>query len=263
MKLHRPLAVIDLESTGLDPVESRILELGVVVLSPDGSVNSWAQRFNPECPIPSESSAIHGITDADVLDCPVFEVWAPRIWKAIQGKDIAGYNLWSLDLPLLDESLRRFGLKLNLDGVHIIDACGIFMNKEGRKLTDAVKKYCGRDHEDAHGAMADAAATLEVIHGQLQAYPDLGEMDLPTLAAFSRRNSEDGRQPVDLAGKLYRDADGDVRYAFGKARDQKVRENPGFGDWMLRQNNPGFPGSTVDALCVEFERLWPTDQGRL
>lgn len=223
MKLDRPICVLDVESTGTDPVLYRIIELAVVVLSPDGSRTTWEQRFYPGMPIPPESTAIHGITDEDVKDCPMFSVWAGKILRALDGKDIATYNGWRLDLPILDEELRRCGLKLDLADVRVIDAYGIFANKEGRKLSDAVAKYCGHSHEDAHGALADASATLDVLQGQLAVYPDLGEMDLAALAAFSRvGGGEDGRTPVDLAGKLYRDKDGDVCYSFGKARDRKV-----------------------------------------
>ncbi len=255
MKLSRPIVTIDLESTGVDPVSDRIIEFGAVVLSPDGTRTEWSRRFNPGMPIPPQATEIHGITDADVAECDPFSKWAKGIWTALQDRDIAGYSLWSLDLPLLDEEFRRCGLKLDLTGVQVIDAGGIFMNKERRRLEDAVLKYCGRSHEGAHGALPDASATLDVLHAQLEVYPDLGEMDLASLATFSRRNAEDGRQPVDLAGKLYRDKEGFVRYGFGKARDKRVADDMGFGYWMLRQDNPGFPGSTCDALQAEFDRL--------
>jgi DNA polymerase III subunit epsilon len=255
MKLTRPICCIDIEATGLDIVLDRIIEFAVVVMNPDGTRSTWQQRFQPGFPIPPESTAIHGITDEDVKDCPAFEDWATRIHAALKGKDLAGYNLHRFDLPILDEHLRRSGLKLDLSEVNVIDAYGIFANKEGRKLEDAVRKFCGREHEDAHGALSDATATADVLAGQLECYPDLKDMDLATLAAFSRVHSDDGRTSVDLAGKLYRDKDGDVRYAFGKARDRKVSQDPGFGQWILRQCNPPFPGSTVEALQSEFERL--------
>jgi DNA polymerase-3 subunit epsilon len=252
MKISRPMALLDLETTGLDPVTCRIVEIGIVLLNPDGSRLRWKQRFNPGIPIPPEVTAIHGISDDDVKDCPPFSMWAQRIFNALKDKDLGVYNGWRLDLPLLDEEFRRCGLKLNLDGVQVVDAFGIFANKEGRKLEDAVRKFCSREHDGAHGALPDAEATLDVLLGELAAYPDLDEMDLPTLAAFSKTASD--KERVDLAGKLYRDKDGDVRYNFGKARDVKVKDDPGFGEWMMRRD---FPGSTVEALEAEFARLWP------
>jgi DNA polymerase-3 subunit epsilon len=253
MRLERPLAAIDVETTGIDPAASRILEIGVVVLSPNGDRKPWSQRFNPGMPIPAEATAIHGITDADVKDCPPFSEWATRISLALAGKDIIGYSLWRLDLPIIDEELRRCGLKLDLTGVQVIDCYGIFSNKEGRHLVDAVRKFCGREHADAHGALADATATVDVLMGQLEAYPDLKDMGLPALAAFSKPGGD--REMVDLAGKLYRDKDGYVRYTIGKARDVRVADDPGFGQWMIDRD---FPGSTKEALAAEFERLWPT-----
>jgi DNA polymerase-3 subunit epsilon len=252
VKLDRILCCIDTETTGVDPVTDRLLELGIVLMAPDGARKTWQQRFNPGFPIPPESTAIHGITDEDVKDCPTFDLWAGRIAKALSGKDLVGYNLYRLDLPVIDQELRRCGLKLDLTGVQVIDCYGIFANKEGRKLEDAVRKFCGREHADAHGALADATATLDVLMGELEAYPDLKDLNLPALAAASKVGGE--KEVVDLAGKLYRDKDGDVRYNFGKARDVKVKDDPGFGEWMMRRD---FPGSTVEALEAEFARLWP------
>lgn len=250
MNLTRPLAVIDLETTGLDPVEDRIVSFAAVVLSPEGSRTEWEQTFNPGMPIPETATKIHGITDDDVKDKPLFAEHARRIWLALQGKDLAGFNLRSLDLPMLDEELRRCDYKLDLTGVALVDAFGIFAKKEPRDLATAVKKFCGREHEGSHGALADANATLDVLFGEMKAYPDVEAMTLAELTAFSRRDELDF---VDLSGKLYRDSDGDLRYNFGqKTRHVKVRDDQGFADWVLRKN---FPGSTQDALRAELDRL--------
>lgn len=251
LTLTRPLVTIDTETTGTDPVKDRIIEFGCTVLHPDGSRTKWEQRFNPGSHIPDESTAVHGITDADVADKPPFSEFAVKIHRALQGKDIAGYSLRLLDLPILDEEFRRCGMKLDITGVHVIDAAGIFFKKEPRDLTAAVAKYCGRDHADAHGAGADAEATLDVLIGQMAAYEDVGAMDLADLAALSIRGD---KQPADLAGKFYRDADGDLRYAFGKCRDVKVRDDVGFGYWMMRQTSPPFPGNTCDVLQEELDK---------
>ena len=249
LKIDGPVACIDLESTGVDPVKDEIIDFAAVVLSPDGSRTQWQCRVKPSIPIPAEATAIHGITNADVADCPPFSHFARKIWLGLKGKDIAGYNLRSLDLPLLDEEMRRCGLKLDISGVRLLDAFGIFAKKEARSLADAVKKYCGRDHAAAHGALADADATVDVLLGQIEAYPDLAEMSLDDLAKFSQMGDFEW---ADLARKLYRDADGDLRYGFSKVKDVKVRDDPGFGYWMLGKD---FCGSTCDALHAEFERL--------
>ena len=247
----RPLVSLDLESTGVDPVLDRIIEFGCTVLSPDGTRRHWEQRFNPGMPIPAEATAVHGITDADVVDKPPFGDYAAKILAGLRGRDIVGYNLWRMDLPMIDEELRRCGLRLDLTGVNVIDAFGIFSNREPRDLSAAVKRYCGRSHEDAHGAAADAAATLDVLCGQLAEYEDLRSMDLSALSLASLRGDN---QPADLAGKLYR-KNGDLYYAFGKVKDMRVADDPGFGRWMLRQSTPPFPGSTREVLMAEFERL--------
>lgn len=248
MTFPRDLVVLDTETTGVNPVTDRIIEFGATVLKTDGTRTQWSKRFNPGIPIPAEATEVHGITDADVANEDPFSVWGFKILGALKGRDIAGYNLRGLDLPILDEELRRCNLKLDLTGVNIIDAAGIFFAKEPRTLTAAVQKYCGRDHSDAHGAGADAEATLDVLMGQLAAYEDLAAMDVGALAAFSRRGDKDY---VDLAGKLYRDSDGDLRYGFGKPKDVKVKDDPGFGYWMRGKD---FAGNTMEVLMVELKR---------
>jgi DNA polymerase-3 subunit epsilon len=252
MTLTRPLCVLDTETTGVDPVIDRIIEFGCTVYLPDGSRKKYEQRFNPGMHIPEEATEIHGISDEDVKDMPPFSDHAAKIHRALQGKDIAGYNLRRLDLPLLDEELRRSELKLDLTGVVVIDVAAIFFNKEPRNLEAAVLKYCGRSHEDAHGAAADADATLDVLLGQLAMYEDLAAMELPALAAFARMGD---KETIDLAGKLFRDSDGDICYAFGKSKGVKAKVDPGFGYWLLRQTSPPFPCHTCEVLRAEFERL--------
>jgi len=240
---------LDLEATGIDPVKDRIIELAFVVVYPDGSRKRACRRFNPGMEIPPEATAVHHITDADVANCPPFADFAPQVVKALQGKDLAGYNLWRLDLPMLDEELRRCGLRLDIADSQVIDCYGIFANKEGRKLADAVKKYCGREHSDAHGAGEDAEATADVLFGQLSFYDDLADLELSKLAEFSRHGEV---RYADLAGKLYYDADGDVCYAFGNSRNKKVRDDPGFAEWCLRKD---FSGSTKEVLMAELDRI--------
>lgn len=244
MNLSRPIAFIDTESTGVDPVKDRILEIGVAVLHPDGVRNHevFTRRFNPGMAIPPAATEIHGITDEDVKDCPRFAESATGIWRGLQGKDLAGYNLRRFDLPILDEELRRSGLKLDLTGVQVIDCFGIFSKKEPRKLEDAVRRYCGREHAGAHGAASDADVTVDVLLGQLEAYEDLAKMDLSELASYS--NVQDLKY-ADLAQKLYFDDEGKVCYAFGKHKDCRVRDRMNYAEWMLANN---FPGSTCDVL---------------
>lgn len=249
MNLERPLCFIDIESTGSDPVKDRIVEFAAAILHPDGSRSEWSHRFNPGIPIPPAATEVHHITDADVAECPSFSDQARRIALALIGKDLGGYNLRRFDLPILDEELRRCGIKLDLERISIVDCFGIFSKKQPRKLEDAVRHYCGREHESAHGAIEDAAATLDVFLGQIAAHDDLACMAIEDLDAFSLVGDQ---KYADIAGKLYRDADGDLVYNFGKHKDEKVRNQPGFAHWMMTKD---FPGSTLDVLEAEFERL--------
>lgn len=251
MKLERDLLFLDTETTGTDPQEDRILEFAVTILVADGAPLStiryvprkrWSQRFNPGRPIPPEATAVHGIADADIKDCPTFASWAKGIATAIKGKDLAGYNIWRFDLPLLDAELRRCGHKLDLTGVRVIDCYGIFAKKAPRDLAAAVQRFCGREHVGAHGAQADTDATVDVLIGQLAEFQDLCDMDAQGLAEFSLN----GNKPADLAGKLYYGADGELRFNFGQWRDQLVSAHLDYADWMLSKGK--FPGSTCDLL---------------
>jgi DNA polymerase-3 subunit epsilon len=253
LRLKRPLAVLDLETTDAEPTTCAIFQFGVTILMPDGSRKCWDKTFKPWTPITPGAEEVTGTTNAMVEKCPPFKDYVAQILKGLDGKDLAGFNLKSFDLVCLDEEARRCGLKLNLDGVTVIDAFHLFQRKDPRDLTAAVKKFCGREHKDAHGALADSQATADVIEGLIATYPDLAEMSLAELDKFSMRDPE--RQLADLAGKFYRDSDGDLRYTLAKARDVKVRDDPGFGMWMLRQNSPPFAGSTRDVLKAEMERL--------
>lgn len=249
MNIERPIAFLDLEATGRDPARDRIIELGVVSILPDGQRRTFCQRFNPGVPIHPDATAIHGITDADVAGSPFFSVYAKKIHASLSGKDLGGYNLFRFDLPMLDQEFRRCGLKLDLTGVRVIDCFGIYSKKHQRRLEDAVRQYCGREHDGAHNALADAIATADVFMCQMALYDDLRGMSLQEVADFSRPGD---RVYIDLAGKLYRDKDGDACYAFGKYIDRKVREFPDYAMWMMDKD---FAGSTVDALVAELARL--------
>ena len=249
MKLSRPLAVLDLETTDAEPTACAIVEFAVTILNPDGTRKQWQKRFKPWKPISDGAAEVTGITNEMVADCPPFSDFAGIIDRSLKGKDLAGYNINSFDIVALDEELRRSNYRLDLTGVSVIDAFRIFQVKEPRDLTAAVKKYAGREHVDAHGAQADAEATADVLLGQLAMYDDLAAMSLPELAAFCRR---DGREVADLAGKLYR-KDGVLYYGFGKCRDVAVQDDPGFGWWMLRQTSPPFPAGTCEILRKELE----------
>lgn len=256
MMLDRPLAFIDLETTDPDPVSCAIFEYGVRILLPNGKRQRGSMRFKPWKPITAEAMEVTGVTNEMVANCPPFAEYVERLWGSLRGVDLAGYNINRFDKVCLDQEIRRAtngNLRLDLTGVRVIDVQVLYFKKDPRSLSDAVRKYCGREHDGAHGAGDDAAATLDVMMGQLAAYPDLDAMTLDELARFSLM-LEDGKTPADIAGKLYRDKDGELVYAFGKNKGVRVRDEPSYADWMLKPSS-SFPGSTHDVLKDELAKF--------
>jgi DNA polymerase III subunit epsilon len=237
---------LDCETTGIVVGEDRVIELAMVCMK-DGERKSWSRRFKTDVPIKPEATKVHGIKDEDLVNEKPFSAYALHIHRALSGKDLGGYNLRRLDLPLIDNHLRESGLKLDMTGVLVIDCAAIFFKREPRALADAVKRYCGRDHSVAHGAAADADATLDVFSGQLTAYPDLAAMSIEELAEYARL----GDKPADLAGKLCYNDKSELCYAFGKHRGKPVLDEPSYAEWMLRAN---FPGSTCEMLEAELHK---------
>lgn len=252
--LERPLVALDTETTGVDPVLDRLVSIGVVVLNPDGTRKKWETLLNPEMPIPQGASEIHGIGDSDVANAPKFRDIAAGFSKALRDKDLLLYNGRRLDLPIIDEEFRRCGSRLDLTGIRVIDAFTVFQKREPRDLSAFVRRYSGRSHEGAHGAAADSEGTLDGYLGCLGEYEDLRAMTLDEQAQHSMHGDDPDREPCDLAGKLYRKG-GAVYYAFGKAKDCTVQSDPGYAYWILKCDNPPFPGSTRDALKAELARL--------
>lgn len=244
----RPLCFLDTESTGVDIATARIVEFGVFKLLRDGQVRVWSERFNPLCPIPAEATAVHGITDADVAEKFAFAAHAKFIHRGLVGCDLAGYNLASYDVPLLWEELYRAGITWDLTGVRIIDVRNIWTKMEPRTLSDALRRFCGREHGEAHGALADAEASRDILYAQLETYAHI-ERGVDALAVLSRF---DDVERVDLAGKLVRDAEGDAVWTIGNVKGKKLRETLDFAQWALGKD---FPANTKLAIRAEMERV--------
>lgn len=237
LKLDRTLVCFDLETTGPDVVKDRIVSIALSFLEPDGTRLDKYTLVNPGMPIPPEATKVHGITDEMVADAPRFAQIAKSIHAQIAGKDLGGFNIKGFDIPLLAEEFARLDLALPLENIRVFDALGIFMNNERRRLQDAVKFYCGREITDAHNAAGDVESTIDVLGAQVAMYG----LDTPEAIALHSRGKWEGEELVmqdlyDPAGKLYVDKDGDVCYAFGKAKDMKVKQESGFGGWMLKQD---------------------------
>lgn len=254
IKLDRPLAFIDIESTGTNVYVDRIVELAIVVLSTDNERRCHVYRVNPGIPIPAEVTRIHGITDAQVANCPPFPELAPRIAATLEGCDLSGYNLIRFDIPILIEEFRRAQVDIDLQTRRVFDAQRIFHRMEPRDLSSAVKFYCGREHTGAHGAEADALATLAVLEGQYARYPEL-PLDPDELHRFCSL-----RRPgsVDAAGRL-KWVNREVTINFGRRRGELLRDivknDPSFLKWML---NTDFPSDTKDIIRAAMRGEWPT-----
>lgn len=231
--LDKPLAVIDLETTGTDPQSDRIVEFGILKVTADGCHSHCILRLNPEAPIPPAATEVHGITDDDVADKPRFADVADSLIAFLEGCDLCGFNLKRFDLRVLHAEFSRVGKPWSLRGRAIVDALEIFFAYEKRDLAAAVRFYCGREHENAHSAGGDVAATAEVLDAMLARYNDL-----PRTTAGLHQHFQD-LNAVDSNGCFVRVA-GQVRFAFGKHRGQPLdavaRAKPDYLTWMLAQD---------------------------
>ena len=248
MKLSElTIASIDTETTGVNTETDRIITLAIH--RDDGYRFEW--KCNPGIPIPPGATKIHGITDADVAGCPEFGYIAKDFLTDLQiCHAIIGFNIYGFDLLIIMAELARAGITTPFPrpDVLIIDAGTIFKKKEPRTLEAAVQKYCGRQHEGAHGATADAVATADVLAGQLRAYPDLAEMSAEDLAKFSQH---DGM--VDYAGKLGLDDAGEVIYRIGKSRGTRVKDDLGMARWILDKDFPEQTKAILRTLMTEAD----------
>lgn len=247
LKLERPLIFFDLETTGTNIIQDRIVELSYIKVFPDGSTESKTRRLNPEMHIPAQATAVHHITDEMVADAPTFRQVSKALNEIFANCDIAGYNSNKFDVPLLIEEFGRAGINFDLAGRSFIDVQNIFHKMEQRTLVAAYKFYCGKNLEDAHSALADTRATYEVLLGQLDRYDDL-EGDVKSLAEFSKL----GRN-VDLSARIVLDNNDEPVFNFGKHKGKKVievfRREPSFYAWMMQGD---FAKNTKDVIKVLY-----------
>ena len=236
LKLRRPLAFIDLETTGINVSADRIVEISVLKINPNGNEEWLTTRINPEMPIPPKSSAIHGITDKDIADSPTFKEIAKKLAAFLEGTDLAGYNAIKFDIPVLAEEFLRVNIDFNFLKRKYVDVQVIFHKKEQRTLSAAYQFYCNRDLENAHSSKADTEATFEVLKAQLDRYKDL-ENDVEKLADYSSYNNL-----VDFAGRIIYDENGVETFNFGKHKGTPgeivFKEEPSYYSWMMNGDFP-------------------------
>jgi DNA polymerase-3 subunit epsilon len=231
LQLSRPIAFIDLETTGISISSDRIVEIAIVKIMPDGSRQVKRKLINPEMPIPKASSDIHGITDEMVKDAPTFRQAANEIKQFMESCDIGGYNSNRFDMPMLIEEFLRIGMDFNIEGRKMLDVQKVFHMMEQRTLSAAYKFYCQKSLEDAHSAEADAQATWEVLEAQVERYPQIGN----TVESIVKFTGEDDL--VDFARRFVKENGVEV-FNFGKHKGKPVtqvlKEEPQYYDWMMK-----------------------------
>ena len=243
LKLRRPIVFFDIETTGLNILTDRIIELAYIKVYPNGTEEERVYRFNPEMPIPAKSTEIHHITDDDVREQPTFKQMARQMAEVFTGCDIAGFNSNQFDVPMLVQQLLTVGVEIDVSNVRLVDVQNIYHKMERRDLAAAVKFYCGTEMQNHHSALADVRATYDVLKAQLDRYDNL-ENDVAKLSSFSSYNNN-----VDLASRIILDDAGHEIFNFGKYKGQRVdtvlAENPGYYGWIL---NGEFPEDTKRAF---------------
>lgn len=235
LKLTRPLAILDLETTGTTPSLDRIVEIAILKIYPDGKRTKYHERVNPGIPIPAEATKVHGIGDEQVKNCAPFKELAPKINYFLKDCDLAGYNLIRFDLPLLQNEFARVEIGLSLNERRIVDACQIFHRKERRDLASALKFFCDEEHSQAHSALHDVRACWKVLAAQLGRYTDL-PLDLQELHNFCNQPDE---RFVD-AERKFEWRHNEATFAFGKYKGRSLKEvakeEPGFLEWILAKD---------------------------
>jgi DNA polymerase-3 subunit epsilon len=249
LQLIKPLAVIDLECTGMNLSTDRIVEVAIVKIMPDGRKMVKRKLLNPEIPSPASISEIHGITDEMVKDAPTFRQVANEIRQFIDNADLAGYNSNRFDIPMLVEEFLRVSLEFDCRNRKLLDVQKIFHMMEQRTLTAAYKFYCNGTLENAHSAEADANATWEVLQSQIERYPQLGLTIESILKCIGEENT------VDFARRMVMENGREI-FNFGKHKGRAVTDvlkaEPQYYDWMMKGD---FPLHTKQKLTEVFNRM--------
>lgn len=258
LNLSKPIAFFDLETTGLNVGSDRIVEISIFKIFPDGTSKLKTYRINPTIPVSAESTAIHGITNADVEDKPTFKDLAAELNQLLEDCDLAGYNSNKFDIPLLVEEFLRAGLEFDLRNRRFIDVQNIFHKMEPRTLKAGYKFYCKKELPNAHSAEADTLATYEILKAQLDKYAEEEyedfdgnvskpvKNDMQALHEFSYNTRN-----VDLVGHIVFNEKQEECFNFGKYKGKTVEDvfskEPQYYDWMMKAQ---FPRSTKKVITA-------------
>lgn len=249
LQLTRPIAFIDLETTGTNLATDRIVEIAVVKISTDGTKQVKRKLINPGMPIPAGATEVHGISDEMVKDAPTFKQVANEVKQFIEHCDLGGYNSNRFDVPLLVEEFLRAGLEFTIDGRKLVDVQKVFHMMEQRTLSAAYKFYCQKNLEGAHGAEADASATWEILEAQIEKYPQMGDT-VEKIVNFC--GEEDF---VDFARRFIR-VDGKEVFNFGKHKGRAVvdvlKMEPQYYDWMMKGDFPLHTKQKLSEMMQKF-----------
>jgi len=250
LNLTRPIVFFDLETTGVNIVTDKIVEISILKVFPNGNKESKTWLVNPEMEIPQESINVHGITNEKVVSEPTFKELASEVNEMISDADLAGFNSNRFDIPLLAEELMRVGIEFDMKNRKAIDVQVIFHKKEQRTLSAGYQFYCGKELEGAHGAEADTNATYEILLAQLDKYNDI-ENSVDALSNFSTHGTR-----ADFAGFILMNDENQEVFSFGKYKgrivEEVLKENPGYNSWI---QNADFPLYTKKVLREIKERM--------
>ena len=253
LKIERPLCFFDLETTGINITNDRIVEIAILKLFPDQKIEKQVWLVNPEMSIPLEVSEIHGITNDKVADAPTFKEISKIVYNFIKGCDLAGYNSDRFDIPLLMEEFLRSDIDFSTKNLKTIDVQTIFHKMEQRNLTAALKFYCDKKLENAHSAMDDTQATHDVLMSQLDRYSGL-EPSISFLSDFTTR-----RKTADFAGYIVYNKDGQECFSFGKHKGQTVEnileKEPGYFGWLLKAAFPLYTKKILTQIRMRKSNL--------
>lgn len=249
LQLNRPICFFDLETTGVNVVKDRIVEIAVLKVYPNGKQESRVWLVNPTIPIPKEASDVHGITDEKVANEPTFSELAKTIYNMMKDSDIAGFNSDRFDIPLLAEEMLRAGVDFDMGSRFSVDVQTIFHKMEPRNLSAAYKFYCQKSLDDAHSALADTQATYEIFKSQIEKYDQLPE-NVKELSQFTQR-----KNAVDFAGYIAWDDNEDEIFTFGKYKGRKVKEvlaqDPGYFGWVLNSDFPLYTKKVLTSIKLK------------
>jgi DNA polymerase-3 subunit epsilon len=246
LNLTKPICFFDLETTGINITNDRIVEISILKVHPNGKEETYTQRVNPTIPIPPQVTLVHGISDADVVDMPTFKDISKEVYAMIKDCDLGGFNSNRFDIPVLAEEMLRSNVDFDMKNTQSIDVQTIFHKMEQRTLSAAYKFYCDKNLDNAHSAEADTIATYEVLKAQLDRYDEL-ENDAKFLAEFSSR-----KKFADFAGFITFNKEGQECFSFGKHKGKLVTEilesEPGYFGWLLNADFPLYTKKVLTAI---------------